>query len=156
MPEEGIVDMPFTEDMLAQIARGRKCCTGRKRRYGRVGDIIRSRRYYRKVTVELRMRMTTQIRTTRAKVAKYLYLQEGVSSPEEYIKVATEISNAVRRRWKHPEKPFDPEELIWIHWFADKPMPERLRKRLVVKGTLMSYTLQKRLDGERGEWIPNG
>jgi hypothetical protein len=146
MGDEAIVDMPFTEEMLAQIARGRKCCTGRKRRYGKVGDIIRSTRYYRNVTVELRLKMTTQIRTTRAKIAQHLYKHEGFGSPEDYIKVSTEISNAVRRRWKHQEKPFDPEELIWIHWFADKAMPKYLRRKLITKKTKMMFTVQSKLE----------
>ena len=129
--------------MFLAVCRGRKCCTGRGRRFGRVGDTLTCRRDYGSGTVELRLPITTQIRTTQEKIARHLWKQEGFESEADYIQKVTELHNRIHRRWHHPEKPLDANQKRWVHWFHHKPMPKSLWRKLVVKGVTEVQTTKQ-------------
>lgn len=98
----GEISIPFREDMTAAILAGRKSCTSRNKRYGRLGDTFPlSARTYRLVAVR-RLRLGF--------VARELFKEEGTGSPVEFAALWAEI---------HPRKGWDPEQLVWTHFFEE-------------------------------------
>ena len=136
----------FIPKNLVRIVEGKKCCTSRVRRYGRVGDIVQTGAKHRKMHVDMWLKLTTQLRTTVEKVAKHLYAHEGCDSEEQFKTEWVDIRNEYRARRKYPPVSWDPKEEVWVHWFALKPMPRPLYRKLIVKGTTIQTTAQKTLE----------
>ena len=140
------IPCPFGREMLVRMVEGAKICTTRSRRYGRVGDSLQCTREYDGVFVGIEAKQTTQIRTRLGLVAEHLFLQEGFLSTMAFIYYFMDRKNDARKKWGRKPADYDPDALVWVHWFGRKPMPKKLIKLLVVKGTKVSRTLQKKLE----------
>jgi hypothetical protein len=96
------IEIPFRQDMRDAILEGRKVCTSRNSRYGYPGDyfILGGRKY-----------VITLIRRLPLKeVAETFHREEGVEDQTHFIWLWEEI---------HPRKGFNPDQLVWTHFFQE-------------------------------------
>ncbi|HYZ93478.1 MAG TPA: ASCH domain-containing protein [Actinomycetota bacterium] len=93
--------LPFRDDMLEAIRAGRKSCTARTKRFGKPGDLLDTQGAgtVRLVSVE---------KLPLAVVRDEHWAQEGMSSPEDFVRVWAEI---------HSHKGFVPDQMVWLHTF---------------------------------------
>lgn len=96
------IEIPFREDMRQAIADGAKSCTSRNKRYGEIGDTfeVDGRAY----------RLTSVRRYSLGAVAARLFALEGTYSAKDFERLWVEI---------HPRKGWDPEQLVWTHFFEE-------------------------------------
>lgn len=99
-----LINIPFTDDMALAVIEGRKSCTTRTKRYGRVGDVFR---------VEHEARFETLILTQIEQyplwlVAVKYYDKEGFSSQEYF-----------QEKWRqlHHRRGYRPNDIVWTHFF---------------------------------------
>ena len=95
--------IPFKPIMISAIAEGRKSATSRTYKLGEIGDFfyIRGKCYV----------ITSIVKMLLGEVAAKYYKEEGVSSPEEFVALWIHI---------HPTRGFNPEQLVFIHFFKEK------------------------------------
>lgn len=96
--------LPFMPQMVAAILAGTKTCTSRTRRYGRAGDVLESDAGP--------LRLTKVWRGDVASVAARRYVEEGFSSPDDFLAVWREIHPKARAQGYSPH--FD---RVWVHEF---------------------------------------
>ena len=98
MPNQVII--PFQPHWQHKMLAGLKTCTSRRKKHGNKGDTFRHfgasfviltvEKYYLSV------------------IAEYLYKEEGCDSPNEFIKIWTEL---------HPIKGWVPDQKVFVHFF---------------------------------------
>jgi len=142
-----LVDINYQHEMVAALVRGDKICTTRARRYGNPGDFLIFEHKAGRVQVIISMQLMSQMRTRHGLIAKHLYKQEGFESEDALIEFSTDLKNAIRKRWKMPPAPFNPDKMVWLHWFGDGNIPPRIIKKLKTPGyRLRLFTVQKKLE----------
>ena len=94
------VDIPFKEQFEESMLSGDKVCTSRNKKYGSSKDVFQRFGAHFMLVAIPKLPLKT--------VAFFLYKEEGFSSPEEFIDI-----------WKklHPRKGYDPEQLVFVHFF---------------------------------------
>jgi hypothetical protein len=96
------ISIPFRPDMIQAIRAGNKICTSRSKRYGSPGDVFSlDGKLYRLVSVH---------RFALYFVANFLYIEEGVSSPAEFVRLWEEI---------HPVAGYEPNKVVCTHFFEE-------------------------------------
>jgi hypothetical protein len=138
--------------MHSLAAIGIKLCTTRAKRYGQVGDYLVCRRLAYNVDVTLRLRLTTQVRTKIGLVEKYLYKQEGFARHGEFSQYVITTRKLINDRFGRKTKEYDPEQMVWVHWFGRRKMPMRLVGKLKVsrgKVCRLFPIMQKKLGEEQ-------
>ncbi|MDU9376309.1 hypothetical protein McpSp1_09120 [Methanocorpusculaceae archaeon Sp1] len=91
--------LPFSLPMQAAIANGHKCCTSRSHKKGEPGDIFEIGGQQFRITHIIEMYAET--------VADELYGAEGFNSSAAFI------------NWMITNKgKFDPEQVLFVHFFA--------------------------------------
>ncbi len=95
-----MIEIPFREEFREPMLEGRKTCTSRNRRYGEPGD--------RFVAFDATFELTAVFQAQLEYVACVLWQEEGVSGPEHFKRVWTEL---------HPRKGWAPEQVVWVHKF---------------------------------------
>lgn len=92
--------IPFLDRFKKPLNQGTKTMTSRTKRYGQPGD--------RFIAFAMRFEITHVDELTLGEVAEHYFLEEGVSSPEEFKQVWAEI---------HPKKGFDADQFVYVHTF---------------------------------------
>ena len=95
------VDIPFNDWSKERLLAGRKFATSRNKKYGCVGDFFEAFGWRWKITSVKKIPLKI--------VSCYLYEIEGSDTPMEFISIWDEI---------HPIKKYDPEHMVWVHFFA--------------------------------------
>lgn len=93
--------IPFLPMFKRAILSGAKTCTARTRKYGEVGDDLRTPW----AGVKLRIIGLSKVPLW---AVENRYRDEGCSSPEEFVRI-----------WKtiHPRNPYDRDMEVWLHEF---------------------------------------
>ena len=93
------IAIPFLPEWGPAMIEGRKTCTTRTRKYGEPGDHFSAFGCLFQLTQVERMWLDNVLR---------LWRQEGVASPEDFVKI-----------WKrlHPRRGFDENWKVWVHHF---------------------------------------
>ena len=92
--------IPFLPGFHEPIRARRKTMTARTRKYGNPGDYLRSPAGL--------LRLVDVDRIPLRVVAERYWRQEGVDGPEDFARVWKQI---------HPQRGFQPEDLVWLHEF---------------------------------------
>lgn len=105
------VFIPFRPELKKAILEGRKTMTARNKKYGNPGD---------RFTVGSHGFILESVRRiTLFRVANDYYKEEGLESPEEFIRTWTEI---------HPQKGYISDQVVYLHVFRRefkiKPLEE--------------------------------
>ena len=95
------VFIPFNDWSNERLQAGRKFATSRNKKYGSPGDTFEA--------IGWRWKIVSVQRIPLKFVSNYLYEIEGSDSPMEFISVWDDI---------HPVKQYDPDHLVWVHFFA--------------------------------------
>lgn len=100
------IQIPFNKWSAERLSSGQKVCTSRTKKYGEPMDffVVDGKRYVLMRILELPLWF----------IVRYLWHQEGASSPEEFVKV-----------WKsiHPRAKIRTDILFYVHFF-DNPNNE--------------------------------
>ena len=94
------VNIPFKAEFRDRMLSGQKTCSSRTRRYGVAGDtFVVFGGEFEIVKVEPHILYF---------VAQKFHYREGFNNPQEFIDAWNKI---------HPRKGYDPEQLVWAHFF---------------------------------------
>lgn len=98
------ITIPFKNEMKQAILSGKKNCTSRTRKYGKVGDyfVIDTRKFA----------LDNIAPMTLSEIAHMLYKREGFDSPGAFKDYWCKI---------HPIKKFDPHQKVYVHFFEELP-----------------------------------
>lgn len=100
--QEMNINLPFRPEMKKLILAGHKTCTSRTRRYGEIGDTfeIDGRKY----------KLTGVDHHYLWAVGIILFRDEGFDNLDKF-----------KSYWEklHPRKGYDPDQLVWIHFFRE-------------------------------------
>jgi hypothetical protein len=94
------IEIPFHDHMKKQVWEGKKSCTSRTKRYGKVGDRFR-------IGIH-QYRLTGIMKRSLDYVATKLWREEGFESEQAFV----DFWNML-----HPSKLFDPDQLVYVHFF---------------------------------------
>jgi len=94
------IEIPFSPEMAKAVFEGRKICTSRNKRYGKEAEQfeVEGKTFFLVAVMCLPL----------AHVARFLYVAEGFNYPDEFIATWNKL---------HPRKVFEPEHLVWVHFF---------------------------------------
>lgn len=92
--------IPFNHTDPAALSSGRKTATTRTARYGETGTTFEA--------FDMQFVLTGVYRVQLGDVARYYFQQEGLDSPQEFIRVWRKI---------HPRSEYDPEKSVYLHLF---------------------------------------
>jgi hypothetical protein len=94
-----VVRIPFREQFKTTLLNGTKVCTSRTRRMGKEGDRFEAFGSY---------FLIERIHHIPLEAVKALWKEEGCRSTDDFVQVWNDI---------HPNKKFNSDQLIYLHWF---------------------------------------
>ena len=97
------VTIPFKSEFKQLMLSGQKTCTSRYKRYGYAGETFEAFGATFEISGVNRYRLSD--------VAELMYLAEGFSSPDQFL----------RMWWKlHPRRDRDMDAFVYTHWFSQQ------------------------------------